>query len=525
VINYVNLSTARAALRAREVALRKVFGATRGALAAQFLVEAVAVSLLAALIALALVELTLPLFNTALGSALKLRYTGPDSVLPLFVAVTTAVGLTAGVYPALVLSRFQPAGVLAASKAPGGGRAAGLVREALVLVQFAVSIALLIGAGVVFAQSEFVRRADLGFQRERLILVREVGNPQVDPQKNVLQAAFQRLPGVESVTVSGRYPGQGGTAQTSSFRRAGQTGRDVSISLEPVGDRYFETYGMRLVAGRLFNAANRMDDALQPRTTTQEVSAEPAEGLNIILNEAASRALGFRKPSEAIGQVIRSGGASIPLTIVGVVADARFGSPREKVPPLLYYRNTASAAQLTGSPTIAVRYRGDPKAMTARLQGAWREVVPDVPFKAQTVETALGEFYEPDERRSLLVTMGTAVASLIGCLGLYGLAAFSSERRTKEIGVRKVLGASTGDVFRLLIGQFLRPVVVANLIAWPVAFVLMREWLNSFDQRIELTPAYFAAATVLALVVALATVTGQALRVARADPGAALRTE
>jgi putative ABC transport system permease protein len=226
-----------------------------------------------------------------------------------------------------------------------------------------------------------------------------------------------------------------------------------------------------------------------------------------------------------VGQVIRTGGVAAPLTIVGVVKDARFGSPREKVPPLLYVRNTASDAHLTGDETIAVRYRGDPKSMTAQLKSAWREIVPDVPFKAETVEASLGEFYEPDERRSLLITMGAVVASLIGCLGLYGLAAFSSQRRTKEIGVRKVLGASTGDVFRLLIGQFLRPVVIANLIAWPVAFLLMREWLNSFDQHVELTAVYFAAATALALIVALVTVTGQALRVARADPGAALRTE
>jgi putative ABC transport system permease protein len=163
--------------------------------------------------------------------------------------------------------------------------------------------------------------------------------------------------------------------------------------------------------------------------------------------------------------------------------------------------------------------------MLPQIEAAWREVVPNVPFRGETVEASLNTFYEPDEQRARLITLGAVVACVIGCVGLYGLAAFSSERRTKEIGIRKVLGASTRDVFRLLVGQFLRPVVIANLIAWPVAFVLMREWLGSFDQRIELHPGYFLAATGLALVVALLTVTGQAFRVAKCDPGNALRYE
>jgi putative ABC transport system permease protein len=152
-------------------------------------------------------------------------------------------------------------------------------------------------------------------------------------------------------------------------------------------------------------------------------------------------------------------------------------------------------------------------------------VEPSAPFEAKTVEDALNPFYEPDERRSRLITMGAVVAALIGCLGLYGLAAFNSTRRTKEIGIRKVLGASTADVFRLLIGQFLRPVLIANVIAWPLAFVLMREWLSGFDQHVALGPVYFIAASLLAVIVALVTVSGQAARVARSDPGTALRYE
>jgi putative ABC transport system permease protein len=209
---------------------------------------------------------------------------------------------------------------------------------------------------------------------------------------------------------------------------------------------------------------------------------------------------------------------------VGVAQDLRFGSPREPVPPILYLRDSKDDA--SGNPTIAVRYRGDPDVVLAGLEGAWRPVVGStIPFDGETVEAALNTFYEPEEQRGRLITLGAVVACLIGCLGLYGLAAFNSGRRIKEIGIRKVLGASTRDVFRLLVGQFLRPVVIANLIAWPAAFVLMREWLNGFDQRIPLSPAYFLAATGIAVAVALVTVTGQALRAARFDPGRALRYE
>jgi putative ABC transport system permease protein len=255
-----------------------------------------------------------------------------------------------------------------------------------------------------------------------------------------------------------------------------------------------------------------------------EQEALAARGLNIMLNESAAKAMQFRSPQEAVNQIIRPGEDGTPLRIVGVVQDLRFGSPREPVPPIFYVRNSKDEGM--GNPTIAVRYRGDPDQVMVGLEGAWRQVIGNtIPFEGETVQAALNTFYEPEDQRGRLITLGAAVAGVIGCLGLYGLAAFSSERRTREIGVRKVLGASSGDVFRLLIGQFLRPVVIANLIAWPLAFVLMREWLNGFTQRIELTPVYFLTATTLALLVALLTVAGQAFRVARADPGVALRYE
>lgn len=518
IINYVNLSTARAVLRAREVGLRKAFGATRGALMAQFLVEAVIVSLVSALIALALVELSLPLVNSALGGKLQLRYLGGDGVLLLLIPVAVMVGLAAGVYPALVLSRYEPAAVLASAKAPGGGRAAALVREVLVVAQFSVSIALLIATAVVFAQAEFVRRAELGFQRDGLIVVPGVDGPDILPRRDTVLAAFRRTDGVTSATISGRYPGHGGVARSTEFTRRGSTSKP-SLSLEFVAPDYFRTLGMKVAAGRPLDATNALDDL--GRVGAAE--GRPANGINVVINEAAAKALEFPTAQAAVNQLLRAGDNE--LRIVGVMKDARYGSPREKVPPLVYFLNSTPGASLTGFETMIVRYDGDPGVVMERLAAAWRQTLPSAPFKGKTIEASLNPFYEPDERRARLVTLGAVVACLIGCLGLYGLAAFNSERRTKEIGIRKVLGASTADIFRLLAGQFLRPVLIANLVAWPLAYVLMREWLNGFDQRIALGPTYFVLAAALALIVALATVCGQAMKVARADPAEALRYE
>ena len=519
IINYVNLSTARAVLRAREVGLRKVFGATRGALVAQFLVEAVVVSLIAGILAVALVELTLPLLNSALGSKLRLDYLGPDGVILLLFPVAVAVGVAAGVYPALVISRFEPAAVLASARAPGGGRGAAFVREVLVTAQFAISISLLICTAVVFAQADFVRKANLGFEREGLIVIRQAQSDDAVQSREAMLDAIRRTPGVESATVSGRAPGQPGLSVTSGYTRPGLQVEEVSLSWQVVGRDYFKTLGIEPVAGRVLQPQHGLDDG-----AFRVEGGVNARERNVVINETAARNLEFARPSDAVGAVLRAPSAP-PSTIVGVVRDARYGSPRDPVPPLIYYMDTTPLAQITGQEALIVRYAGDPALIMDNLARAWRSVEPSAPFDAQTVEAAMNPFYEPDERRSRLITLGAVVAGLIGCLGLYGLAAFNSERRTKEIGIRKVLGASTADVWRLLIGQFLRPVVIANLIAWPVAFMLMREWLNGFDQHIGLTPIYFLLATGLALLVALVTVSGQAFRVARADPGTALRYE
>jgi putative ABC transport system permease protein len=526
IVNYVSLATARAGMRAREVAVRKVMGATRRALVVQFVSESVAMALAAGLIAAALVEISLPAVSAMLGQPIRLAYFGPDGVLLPLVGLCAVVGLVAGVYPALVLSGFRPAAVLASARTPGGGRAGARVREALAIGQFAIAICLMICTAVVFAQIQFVRNADRGFQRDGLILVEGIGEPAVLPRMHALVQAFRSTPGVIAATASDRHPGTD-NENSGNVVLLSNPKMEPTLTSERVGSDYAKTLGLTVVAGRALGLEHRLDDRAGLKSDDWA-----ARGGNVMINESAARAFGFSHPRKAIGERIKigrsTGGAPVVVTIVGVVRDVRFLSARDPALPQYYSQNSALPATMDYGSQMgaAVRVReADIPHVTQRLEAVWRSMAPGVPFRSQTVAAALKPYYDADARRGQLFATGSLLSALIACLGLYGLAAFNTGRRFKEIGVRKTLGASTTDILRLLIGEFLRPVLWANLIAWPLAWFAMRSWLAGFDQRIDLNPAYFLAPTVVALVIAVATVADQALRVARAEPARALRYE
>ena len=521
-LNYVNLATARGGLRAREVALRKVMGATRRALVVQFLAEATASAAIAGLLGLALTELALPLVNAAGGTSLVLQYLGADSVLIPLTLVVLVVGLGAGLYPALILSQFQPAAVLASARSPGGGRMGARVREGLVAAQFAIAIGFTICTAVLLSQTRYIQTASLGFRRDGLILVRSFGYNELSAsQRAALIDVFHGLPGVITATQSDTAPGEDSNNNADTMSRPGLTGPEPSITWTQTGPDYFTTYDAKLLAGRWMDRAHGMDDTSALGLTPAQ---RDAQGGSVILNVQAVKRFQFASPTAAVGEQVQEDtrrNTKRNYTVVGVVQDIRFHSPREQVRPMLYYFR---AKVIDNQPIAAVRFSGaDPRLVMNRMQAAWRQIAPAVPFEAKTVEANLSDYYRPDRQRSRLFTIGALLAVLIGCVGLYGLASFNTARRVREIGIRKTLGASTADILRLLVGQFLRPVALANLVAWPLAWLAMRSWLGGFDQRIALGPLYFVAATLLTLAVALATVIGQALLVARAEPAKALR--
>lgn len=503
IVNYVNLASARAGSRAREVAMRKVLGADRATLIRHFLAEAVLTAGVASLLGLILVEAGLPLVNAAGGLSLSMPYI---IVIPVLVVLTLLVGVAAGFYPAVLLSGFPAASVLASARAPGGGRAGSRAREMLVVFQFAMVIAFLVGTAVLVAQTQHVRNADLGFKREGLLVVPWWGY--VDPSKRpALIEAFRATPGVSIVSTADTGVGGQGPNNADNLAVPGRPGSGPSVRRINVGSDFFQLHEPRLLAGRVFDDAYRMDDS-----TGQEAGAPR----NIVINKRAVAALGFQSPEDAIGKAV---GDARALTIVGVIDELRFFSPRLPAEPT-YYVYTRG---IVPYPVATLRFTGDPSVTLDAIRAAWIRIAPEAPFRGETGERVLQQFYDDDDHAARLFGIGAGLAVLIGCIGLWGLAAFNTQRRVKEIGIRKTLGAKSFDIVKLLVGEFLRPVLIANLVAWPLAFVAMRTWLAGFDDRIALSPIYFVGASLLALAIALLTVLGQALRASRAAPAWALR--
>ncbi|WP_129791968.1 ABC transporter permease [Sphingosinicella sp. CPCC 101087] len=525
-INFVNLATARASQRAREVALRKVLGANRRQLVFQFLGESLLITGLAMLIALAMVELGLPYLAAFLDSDLEIQYLGVGGILLPVAGLFLVVGFAGGLYPAFYLSRFQPAAVLKANKSTAEPLGTGRLRNLLVVGQFAVSIGLIICTIVVYAQTRFAQTTDLGFEREGLIQVANMNRAEVIPQTETLMREIGRIEGVEGVA---------GTSITVATGNVTNTNALVPGRAEPlllgnysVHPDFFQTMRVPLLAGRTLSLDQARDRLWLPWGTGED--PEPAmrelvqRGLNIVVNRLAAEQMGYADPQAAIGRQVRLNVfpeevGLLPATIVGVVENSRFRSLRESVEPSLFFDRGIYRS-------LAIRYRSsNPEAVRQNVAQVWKRLVADVPFEGEYADDQLAELYATDAARGQAFAGFAGLAVVIACLGLFGLAAFTAERRTREIGIRKVFGARSRDIVRLLAWQFSKPVIVANLVAWPAAWWVMRDWLNSFDVRIDLGPGPFLIAGLIALAIAIGTVSGHALRVSRTNPINALRYE
>ena len=523
VVNFTNLATARASQRAREVALRKVLGATRKQLIVQFVVESVLISAVAMLLALALVELLVRPFAAFLDSDITLSYLGKEGILIPAIGLTLIVGVLSGLYPAFFLSRFQPAQVLKANRSAAETPGSGRLRAALVVMQFAVSIGLIICTAVIYGQTVYARHVDPGYKRDHILQIEELGRAQLFPRNEGFVEQVKRIPGVVAAGLTDI-----GVA-TDNNNNSGiippGSNQLVNIGQYNVGEGFFDAMGLTLKAGRWFDASRPMDDFTLPYPQDKAFEKAIAQrGVNVVLNEFAVRKLGFKSPQDAIGKVLKSElvgdeYGNVNINVIGVVGDTRFRSVRKPIDPIMFRKVR------TGPGYLEVRYRGDPQTMSAALERQWKQYTNEVPFNAKFSEDIMGELYKKEDARAQIFAAFSLLAVLIGCLGLFGLAAFTAQRRTKEIGIRKVLGARTLDIVRLLVWQFSQPIIIANVIAWPIAWWLMRDWLNTFDQRISLTPVPFIVAAAIALGIAVVTVVGHALKVARANPIHALRYE
>ena len=523
IVNFTNLATARAAQRAREVALRKVLGATRKQLVVQFVAESILISAVAMLLAVALVELLVRPFAAFLDADLALAYVGKGGILLPAALLTLLVGIVSGLYPAFFLSRFQPAQVLKANRSAAETPGSGRLRAALVVGQFAVSIGLIICTAVVYGQTVYARSVDPGYKRDHILQVDNMNRYQLLAKAETTVQQMKRVPGVVAVGLTDIGVATDNSSNTGLIPPG--SNKMVSIGQYNVDEGFFDAMGLKLVAGRWFDPNRPADDSTLnfPIQKDQEI-ALAQRGVNVVMNEYAIRKLGFASPQDAVGKVIKSelfepGTGTVAITIVGVVGDSRFRSVRTPIDPIMFLNVN------TGPAEMIIRYRGDPATVAAAVERQWKQITNDVPFEAKFSEDIIRELYKADDARAQIFAAFSLLAVIIGCLGLFGLAAFTAERRTKEIGIRKVLGARTRDIVGLLVWQFSRPVIIANIIAWPVAWWVMRDWLNGFDQRITLGPTPFLVAAAIALGIAIATVVGHAVRVARANPIHALRYE
>lgn len=499
-INYMNLSTARSLLRAKEIGVRKTIGAGRGELIAQFLSESVLISWIATLLALALTWLALPWLNGLSGQSLSisqlLRW---EIVLPLLL-VPFAVGIISGIYPALFLSSFQPVKVLKGVMKVGGGGIS--MRKALVVVQFSISIILIVSTVVVFRQLGYMQNKSLGFDREHVVTI--TYNNALTDRYDAFLAEMLSNTSVKSVGRSSRIPtGRLLDAMGASIRRGDSLApAGGEIKLVQADEGFFTTYGVKMVAGR---------NLLRERGL--------ADTNAFLVNEAALALLGFRSPQEAIGQQMQYGGRNGQL--VGVFNDFHFESMHQRILPI-----AVLLPRQNGFRSLSVKVAGSnlPGAL-AHIETTWKKFLPDVPYEYTFLDENFTRLYEAEQRQGSIFTVFAFIAIFIACLGLFGLSAFAISQRIKEIGIRKVLGADVSSIVGLLSRDFLKLVLVAAVLAFPIAWYAMSKWLEDFAYRIPIPWWAFVAAALVAVLVAFATIGFQAARAARANPVKNLRTE
>lgn len=497
-INFVNLMTARAARRATEIGARKALGATPLDVTVQFLGESLLYSMAAMLIAVALIEMLLPAFNGFLHRDIALAY-GPDLSFCLLVAVL--VGLGAGAYPALVLARFRPASVLRGVVQTGAG---GAVRQSLVVLQFAVLICLFVATVVVYRQVDFALNEGLRFDKDQVLVI-------MNGCKGSLPDEVRKLPGVRAAACTESTPL--GRHNTTSGA-VGPDGTQITVRNEAIAPGLLELYGVHPVAGRFFRTDEKISRG------GGDVFIGP-----VVINETAVRKLHFRSAQAAVGQTLRHApGLHTTRTdvseIVGVAPDIPVDSVRAPVEPTVFHSDADDLKILS----VKLRGMQIPQTLKA-IDALWQRIGRPWPIERVFVDQMMQERYTSEVRQGQMFAAFAGVAVLIACLGLFGLAAFTAERRTKEIGVRKALGAMRGEIIRMLLWQLTRPVLVANLIAWPLGFYLMRRWLEGFAYHIDLTLWVFVAAGAVAIAVAWLTVSTHAYLIARQPPAAALRYE
>ncbi|MDR3714902.1 MAG: ABC transporter permease [Puia sp.] len=502
-INYMNLSTARSALRAREIGIRKVSGARKGELITQFLSESVLTASIAIVMAVILARFALPLLNTFTGQTLSAEVLFTWRIgLPILLT-PLVVGTLSGLYPALFMSSFQPVKTLKGLfKADGSSIS---FRKVLVVAQFSISIILLISTAIVFGQLRYMQQKSLGFDKEQILTMNYAD--QLDPAYKAFRTELMQNSYIKNMARSSRIPTGRLLDNQGASSEAGDSMRPVNADIKYLAVDYdfVPTYGISIAAGRNFSRDFASDTA------------------GFVLNETAVTAIGWKNPREAIGKTMKYGDTK--GNIIGVIKDFHFESMHQKIVPLIMVLPPASwTGNSFGDLSIKITGNNLPAAL-AHIEKTWKRFLPGIPYRASFLDERFDGLYRSEQRQGSLFTVFSGIAILIACLGLFGLSAFAIIQRTKEIGIRKVLGASVTGIIGLLSKDFLLLVGIAALIAFPVAGYAMHSWLQDFAYRVQLSWWIFLAAGFIAAAVALLTIGLQAFKAATANPVSALRSE
>lgn len=483
IINFINLSTATASIRVREVGMRKVLGSSRGQLLRQFLAESVFLILGSSILAFVLVVLTRENFFSLIGKQVDFTYMLSPFIFLVFLVAAVCMGLISGLYPALYLSSFQPADVLQ-GRARKGSRGS-VFRKTLIIVQFTISIVLISSAFIVGSQMDFIRKRDLGFDKNKILWFEASGS--LRQKAEVLKTKLKEHPGIENVATS-NFTKPGVRSLWGRMWRDKQMDIDVFL----VDPGYIPTMGLEIAEGRNF-----LKESDRKRTC--------------ILNESAAREFGMESP---VGELVSR------QTVVGIVKDYHFRSLHHEIGPLLL------VYQQDANPIINVRISTENVGQTiAFIRKTLDELVPGEPFEYHFFDESFEALYQREQKFERLFFFFSAFAIFIACLGLFGLASFMADRRTKEIGIRKVLGASSGNVVLLLSREFTKWVVLSNVVAWPVAYFAMSKWLEDFAYRTKIGAWVFIASGLITLIIALLTVSSKAIKAALSNPADSLRYE
>jgi len=495
-INFINLTTARSSQRAGEVGVRKVVGSSRGQLIRQFLTESIFLSLAAVVLALLLVELVLPAFNRLVGSNIAPAYFQNGYHLMLIFMGAVGLGAAAGSYPALMLASFKPVSVLKGNVQPGGGGRA--FRSILVVFQFCASIILLVGTIVIYSQLRYVRSLDLGFEREHVIVVQRA--EKLGGRQEAFKNRMMQNPNILHVTYTDSLPQM--LLEVKVFQKEGEGSQQNNTLITITTDYEFKnTYGLEMIDGRFFDRERSTD------TTA------------VVLNETAVRSLGIKNPLEE--RLVLVGLNRRPMEIIGIMRDFHMESLYTKIGPM--------AVILRGRrPGVLLSIRSKPGNLqeTLRiLESRWNEFTNNQPFEYTFFDDQFDSLYTNEIQAGRVITAFAGLAVFIACLGLMALASFTVGQRTKEIGVRKILGASVKGILILLNKNLVKQVVIANLLAWPIAYFAMNRWLQNFAYRIKMNIWMFVGAAGLALITAVLTVSVQTIKAARGNPVDSLRYE